>query len=704
MPALSLARAVRGTVVLALCLQFAAAHGGQYLPPVIRPPAPPPPPPAYNPGGFAGPGDVSIPTPRPRTTRRPSGPATGIPKGPSSPAPAGPASPGVPAPATGGPSGPTATGPVGRAGAGPRTGGRGGITIEPDATAWHYWWEFNKNPFLSLRSAVHASVRTGSDDFYLGATRKRAMAGMRPTTRQALDKVLPALKRTLDATAQRDITSSGLVAMAKIGRDHAQFRLLDVFRERLAAHDQEVRETAALAIGIAAQGDSTSVDLLGGLLADDEVGRAASGGSVNARTRAFSAYALGLTAYASDSVRVKQRVFELLKQRIESQRLRDRNIKVAAVHGIGLLDPDPRDYKSLQLRGRALAVLEAYFQRKLGAGHEFIQAHVPIAMVRLAGDDTRHCKELFLAELDKSGSRRRGDVLVQSCVQALGRLAQPYQDPDSVDAAVSERLWSLIRARGDAMTRRYALMAVARIGGAANRTALLRQFDQSRKTLLRPWCAVGLGLLAHDRLAAGRGVDAMIVETLHREFVVAKNPDLVGALAVGLGLAQGKEAADDLRARLRREAAKEQMAGYLCIGLALMGDARATDDLHQVLCDARFRPKLMVQAAMALGKLGDKDAAPRLMERMHENANLVTLASCASALGLIGDRRSIDPLTEMLLDTELSALPRAFAAAALGGVCDRRELPWNTPISIDINYRANVETLTDQRAGVLDIL
>jgi len=235
----------------------------------------------------------------------------------------------------------------------------------------------------------------------------------------------------------------------------------------------------------------------------------------------------------------------------------------------------------------------------------------------------------------------------------------------------------------------------------------LIEFDRASKTQRRPWCALALGLLAYNERQAkgsvGR-VDHMIADTLRKELRVAKSPALVGALAIGLGLAGAKDASALLVQRLHKEMAKERMAGYLCIGLALMGEKRAAEDIRAVMVDARFRPQLLVHAAMSLGKLGDKEAEGMLLERMTGGANLVTLASCASALGLIGDRRSVTPLTEMLRDDALGALPRAFSAAALGGICDRRDLPWNTPISVGINYRSNVETLTDQSAGVLDIL
>ena len=52
----------------------------------------------------------------------------------------------------------------------------------------------------------------------------------------------------------------------------------------------------------------------------------------------------------------------------------------------------------------------------------------------------------------------------------------------------------------------------------------------------------------------------------------------------------------------------------------------------------------------------------------------------------------------------LGELSRAFAAVALGGVADKEMLPWNSKIGVNMNYRAAVETLTNSRTGILDIL
>ncbi|MBZ0152670.1 MAG: hypothetical protein K8J09_14190, partial [Planctomycetes bacterium] len=76
----------------------------------------------------------------------------------------------------------------------------------------------------------------------------------------------------------------------------------------------------------------------------------------------------------------------------------------------------------------------------------------------------------------------------------------------------------------------------------------------------------------------------------------------------------------------------------------------------------------------------------------------------ATAIGRIGDRRSLDTLTKLLADASRAPLPRAFAAVALGCIADRADLPWTSKISLDINYRAVVETLLDTQSGILDLL
>ena len=250
---------------LTLLTTYAEAHGGNYRgPPDVVPPGP-----GGGGGGRGGPG-----------------PTTGGPAEPSAPRPGGPTAPG-----TGGVPGPTTpgSGPSGGGATAPVTGGS--APPETDVTTWDVWWEFNKDSFLSLKDAVDAGGPiTGDEFFHLGNTRRATERGMRPTRAEAL-VVLPTLKKAIDSGDNRDIASATMIAMAKIGQDHPDFTLRSVFEPRLRRGDQEVRETAALALGIAGQVSQGELQLLAGLALENAEGRAAAGGSVNVRTRSFALYA-----------------------------------------------------------------------------------------------------------------------------------------------------------------------------------------------------------------------------------------------------------------------------------------------------------------------------------------------------------------------------------------------------------------------------
>ena len=184
----------------------------------------------------------------------------------------------------------------------------------------------------------------GSLGFYLGGgSRRNGVETLKPTDVQIRDQILPTLKHALDDTLDRDfdIISSCMVAMAKIGVEHPDFRLLDIFRARLGASNQEIRETAALSLGIAGlTSDAESqMDLLVGLTLDNKVGRSASKqAEVNNRTRSFAAYGLGLVAHSTPKLPIKRRAFVALRTILQSRKLSGYNLRVAAVHGMSLLN------------------------------------------------------------------------------------------------------------------------------------------------------------------------------------------------------------------------------------------------------------------------------------------------------------------------------------------------------------------------------
>ncbi|MEO6597761.1 MAG: HEAT repeat domain-containing protein, partial [Planctomycetota bacterium] len=573
-----------------------------------------------------------------------------------------------------------------------------------------------------LKDAIQqGGAKTGSDDFYLGGTRRSGSKdSLKPTEEQIIGEILPALKKAIDSTDQRDINSSCMVAMAKIGKNHPDFNLIDIFKPRLKKNDQEVRETAALAIGIAALAGEQEMDLLVGLALDKDKGRAEYGSSVDNRTRAFALYGLGLTAHKTTNIGIKTKAFSALKEVLADDKVSDRNLKVAAINAIGILNidtsTDAENEKALLTE--ALESLETYYGKSLGAGEQLIQAHCPPAIAKLIGHDhpkAEYYKDMFATDLQEKGKvKRSNNTIFQSCAVALGQLVGPYTDKDKKacpEGKYSELLLDTWHSHKDAQTRNFAVLGLGIIGGELNRTVLLKEFDKGGKAIEKPWCALALGVYSFFKYEAQKKANGtvepekFIADTLIDALKKEKDPGLTGALAIGLGLTQATEAADTMRARMVENMAKEQMAGYLCIGLALMNDQRSIEEIRGVVQQSTRRFELLQQAAIALGKLGDKRVADDLQKLMTDGEpNLAKLSAIASAIGFIGDARTIGPLKKLLFDDKLGDLSRAFAAVALGGVADKEPLPWNSKIGTNINYRASVETLTNKQTGILDIL
>jgi hypothetical protein len=258
---------------------YSAAHGGTY-----RGPGDTVPPGGGGGGGGGGPG-----------TPGPGAPSTPGPAGPSSP---GPATPGAPA---GSPTAaPRAVTPTSAAG--------------PDLTLWQFWWGFNKEPYLNLKSKIRGnSVTTGSDDFFLGHGQgSNAKDLKRPNENQIQEVVVPALLAALQTERQNDIVTGCLIALAKIGdkrTEGGESQFEQEFKKFLKDPVQEIAETAAIALGILA--NDSSIDTLVQLMQDDPKIHASVGGTeVPMRTRAFATYGLGLIGARTDSNATRQRIAE----------------------------------------------------------------------------------------------------------------------------------------------------------------------------------------------------------------------------------------------------------------------------------------------------------------------------------------------------------------------------------------------------------
>jgi hypothetical protein len=233
---------------------------------------------------------------------------------------------------------------------------------------------------------------------------------------------------------------------------------------------------------------------------------------------------------------------------------------------------------------------------------------------------------------------------------------------------------------------------------------LLGQIGKRGSSAVRPWAGIALGVFGQLLLDTQQGDLATVTGALRTSLDDEKNPDRVGAYALALGMVHDQGSLTVLREKLT-SIRQDEARGYIALGLGMMGSKEVIEEIQNIVRDSKYRPELLRQAAIALGLLGDKDLVPELVTMLQEAKGLATQAAISSALGFIGDSRSIDPLVQMLENQDLTGTARGFAAVALGIVADKENLPWNSKISRNINYRATTATLNDtQGTGILNIL
>jgi|GEM_PF-288907 len=714
-------------------------------------------------GVYRGPGDTVPPGAHPPPSTGP--PATGGGGAPAPQAPQGPTTPvggGLDLPGVGGGGGSAPTTPDGF------------VDTSSDLTRWVYWWEFNKDPFLNLKAAIHASGPTTGDGIWdIGdGERDGSSISLAPTRAQVRDAIEPALREALASETNNDIVTGCLIALAKIGeardengrptRSPSNGELIASF---LDDPNQEISETAAIALGILGDDRRTNLDRLIALVTDTSAGRELVGGDrVALRTRAFAAYGLGLVGAASSDHETRVRVIEVLTEAlVAAEREATQDIAAAIVISIGLvpLAADPIDADGRTLAERLERDLEGVLAdgvdsledqvALLGAVFDdlrldrYLRAHVPTALGRLLrsldgrADLDAHRRELkafvselLLVPLDPRKGRKFEEEIQQSCALALGLVGDADGDP--VDARIRERLFDASRSQ-QRQAQNFALVALAKIAARPGEEALgthavgvLEPDDRDALDDYR-WRDARTEVAEHfvKRMSRGRsgeehfaGMGAGVMGWLLRrngdrlptatalalleELRDAKDVDSVGAFAVATGLSGEQDGRKPLIALIERTE-DPTARGYVALALGLLGDRDSKELITSIVASSEYRPELLKQSAIALGLLGDKRTVTTLVDMLRSSRSLAAQAAIASALGFIGDRDSVTPLIEMLQDETKTASARGFAAAALGIVADRSPLPWNSRIGVDLNYRASVPTLnsTDGK-GVLNLL
>jgi len=601
-----------------------------------------------------------------------------------------------------------------------------------DLTDWEYWWGHNRDPYLNLKAALHTGgVQTGSDEYFIGRGELDfAFDRLRPAAQTIRQTVVPALLQALRTERQNDIVTGTLIALAKIGEDpnDDEARIEEVITPYLADPNQEIAETAAIALGILAA--DASVPTLTDLLLDRTRGRElVDEREVNYRTRAFAAYGLGLIGHQTHDNALRQRIATALVEVIEQPNTATHDIKVAAVVALGLVPidrapatdsagdaerdtSDPTATRTDQVR----YLIDQFNDDR--ERHPIVRAHAPRSLAQLLPTDapvlrTEVVEALLRAVRPRTPEQRQ---VVQSSLLALGQIGDCDADP--LDVRIRATLERWITTPGDQQSKRFATMSLARVGGRPGtgpnpdsgyeeiRSSLTRKLARSGGGMsrLKPWLGLALGVMQRARVDHGEAFDREVAQILRTALADCRSPADLGAYCIAVGISQDQEAGSIVTAKLATFS-DDAARGYAAVTLGLLGARDKIQPIQDIVRGAKYRPLLLKQAAVALGLLGDKDLVPELVDMLGRANGLSAQASIANGLGYIGDSRSISPLVRMLEDDQLTASARAFAAVALGTVSDKEPLPWASKIATDINYRATTATLTDANgAGILDLL
>jgi HEAT repeat protein len=662
----------------------AFAHGGAYrgpageVPPDSREPSDPPPPPEgggpTTPGGetggpTTGGGDIG-------------GPSTGGGDG------GGPTT-------GGGDAGPT-TGGGGTGG--PKTGGAGrpsSANKGPGYEDWTFWWNFNKDDILQLKSAVKRT-RTGTGTAVHVFGRKKDTGEVKSATDAAIqNNIVPALREMLDQKDLNfDIQSAAALALAKIGDKTIvpTLKKMALNEKSGPGYHRVVEESAALAFGLLQDDSDENREFLIEIVSDKD--RNAS------YVRPFAAISLGLLGAENEKY---NQTFEALMAILAGKESKP-DVKPASLVAIGLLENE-------QAVPDLLYILENGKVNRDGAD-DLKDVEIAFAVQALGkigrpgtDEDATAVVDKVTALLTGKGKKKADTNIRRSSAIALGQIAP--QCDTKVQDSIIKTLKGVAKDGQDASERNFAMISLGRLAAAEDVDAKVRAdtvkvlqyyLDKGKPAnLAQPFAALSMGLVGRSMPAN----EEDIRKPLRVKFAEAAkgDPRARGAYAISSGLVRDPLAAPELIDVLGDRGADKRLRGYAAVALGMIGDSDAQAAIRSALTDDSDRD-LRVQTAVAAGLMNDAVVIGDLVKILEsgEESQFI-LGSVALALGQIGDERAIEPLLTISADTEKKYpdITRALATVALGQIGDRRDVPTLARVARDINFRAigSVPSLTE---------
>jgi len=539
-------------------------------------------------------------------------------------------------------------------------------------------------------------------------------------------EVVPTIEAALRKGGDLGIIREGMMALARIGeRGERKGVGLDYYAKHFLGQSYASLQEAAI-LALSGEGKPSSVPILRSILDNTEEGRAITKSeTVPVRLRAFAAFGLGLLGQGT---RVQDRRLEVVHSLLDSlgnQRTATREIQVACVLAMGLVEldfcgDDPEKLERHKMEGdRHLCggiqlkyLLDVFRNPELDP---WVRAHAGPAIGRLA---RRSPPDFHVAALEELGgaldpASKEPEVVRQGCVIGLGLFADGDEDPD--DEAARELLEKAMK-KGDALSQRLAMIglgrAAARPGAGENEgkglkrahSLLLKELARGRKDK-KAWAALALGALGCERMRAHQVVSADVTDALRQALRKARSPRDAAALVLGIGILRDAEAGDAVLASFERF----EDPGFRACAALTLGLVDAREGLGTVrqafLGEESDVASLMLDVALGLRLLGDREVTAGLLQRLAKAETPQERATLVQFLGELDDPRGTGALLATVKDAEEDHLVRAVAINALGRMCDRREVPWTSAYAADLQYQILTWTLQSpigDGTGLLD--
>ncbi len=574
-------------------------------------------------------------------------------------------------------------------------GGRRRFLHDPEQHArWEFWWEHNKDRYLSvwnLENRQRAEIFYGSPEFYLGAIDKNIVASLAQVDSETRrQKIVPVL---LEAVKSREskVRAAAVIAIGKVGDPS----LFQVVKGAMSDSNIEVRQAALLALG-----------LLGDLQATPYLLTILNSSSYDSAMRVHAALGLGLL----QKEQMTPYLVDFLERNILKVGSGIDEVQVAVIIALGIngdrraVEPMARFLRDGRLKDGPVRVNLLTSLGKLGD----VRAMPFIIHSLEKGDiEVRRAAAIALGELNYSPAsedeimtlmaRREEwagrDALTSSALEAMDRLIKEKSDKTEAERRSLSRLRD-IAARaaadaasrdGDLSVRNFAAVTLGKVGGPIARDALLAALDTGYSRQLQAHAALGLGLLGDRALASA----------LLQKLDTYGEDSMKGAVSIALGLLRERTAVEPLRKIVETKGADPDLRGYAAIAIGLIGDRDVVPTLARIAAEESGKDDVVRSVAIALGLLGDAANVSDLRALVAEGRPVEVKGAAAIAFGLLRDTASIDSLAALLSARGVDADAMSIAAAALGYVGDRAEVPRLSAIVRDENYRQSVPNVED---------